>query len=144
MPQGQPNLPGVLDFDTTTVAVTASPGLDPINIVQVGEPFAVALNFQGSGFVWNWLKPPFTPGGAPYQIQYFAESVGPGSNNVLLGVRAGNLTAANAYGPAATQLNIAVNPLAQGIYQISCLVRFPNNPGLTGYAVMADYLEVYA
>lgn len=147
MPQGQPDITGVLDFDTTNLQILgAGPQLTPVNIVSTTENFNVAASFQGAGFVWNWLKanPPAKPIGEPYEIRYFAESIGTGSNNVLLGIRTGNLTTANAYGPPATQLTVAAGTLLQGVYEIACLIKFPNNPGLTGYFKMADVLEVYS
>lgn len=143
MPQGQPNIPGVLVFKTDDMIISTTPPtiwpLVPTNIVEVGENFRIAASFKGEGFVWNWLK----TANAPFEIKYFAESMGPGTDNALLGVKNGNLTASDTYGPPETEFTV-VNTLAEGVYRVTCLVKFPNHPHLTGYFMMNDLLEVYS
>ena len=76
----QPFISNNLAWETTDLEVTRADGPDdPINIVRTTEAFDVTLTFQGnpSRIVWNAHK----TGRLPYRVTYFAESIGPGTND---------------------------------------------------------------
>lgn len=127
MPQAQPL---AANWQTTNL-VTTSPGLDPDNIIATNEAFDISVSFSGSGPIWTWLK----QNNAQYRIQYFAESMGPGSDNRLLGVKVGNVSLAggNNYGAPQTSLAINAPHLAVGVYRLACIVTFTNFSGCTGF-----------
>ncbi len=131
---GQPPLPsGVLGLDCTTIDVNEVGGVPPSNIIEATSDIELSAQFNGDGFVWDALKPPTTPGGAAWNIHYYAESMGPGLNDVDFGVKSGNMTAADLYTAPATTLAVPAGTLTPGIYRIACVIQFPTMPGLVGF-----------
>ena len=136
---GQPQYPPILFVDVNGLEVNAQTGFwSPTNIVASNEPFALGARFQGSGFVWTWLK----NWNQQYQVSYFAEAIGNSANDQALGSRVNALTASNTYGPPDTDYNVAAGTLPVGIYRIACVLTFPGAPGLTGY-FESLIMEVY-
>lgn len=138
---GQPNVVGILDFDCTAMEINEL-GLQPSNIIDHNNTVELSAHFQGSGIVWNWLKPPTTPGGAQWRVEYYAESMGPGPEINLGPPKLGNLTTADSYGAPETTLTVAPGTLTPGIYRLTCVVRFPTHTGLLGF-FEGQMVEVY-
>ncbi len=136
---GQPPLPSaVLGLDCTAIDINEVGGVPPSNVIDATSTAELSAQFQGDGMVWMWLKG--IP--APWQVEYYAESMGPGLDDVNLGIKAGNLTASDSYGAPDTTLAVAPNTLLPRIYRLSCVVRFPSNPGLLGF-FEGQVIEVY-
>ena len=136
---GQPELPNfILGLDCTAIDVVEVGGIPPSNVIAVTSQIEFSAKFHGGGMVWMWLK----GSSAPYEVQYAAESMGPGTNNVNLGAKTGNLTASNSYGAPETTLSVAPGTLSPGVYRLSCVVKFPSNPGLIGF-FEGQVFEVY-
>jgi hypothetical protein len=132
MPQVEPFAPAVFEVNTNSIDITASVGANPINIIKTTQGFSVTLEFEGvnGGVLWEIMK----SNAEPFSIRYFAESMGPGNNDVDLGIQPGNLAPGqDLYNGASTTLNVAVNPLTEGVYRISCLLKFDNFPGFVGF-----------
>lgn len=127
---GQTQIPGVLVFDVNNLEVSATGGLwAPSNIVATDEAFDLGAAFQGSGFVWQWLK----TWAVQYKVSYFAEGIGASAMEADLGSRLNNLTMSNTYNFADTKITVPAGTLNEGVYRIACLVTFPGAPGLTGF-----------
>lgn len=129
---GQPQIAGVLNLDVTGLEIssTAPPMWNPATIVAQNETFLLGTSFNGSGFVWQWLKDWATQ----YRVSYFAEGIGAAATEIDLGsTPPQTLTASNNYGPAETQLTVPGGTLSPGVYRIACVVTFVGAPGLTGY-----------
>lgn len=133
---GQPSLPSaVLGIDCTTIDVNevGAGAIAPSNIVDAGSDIELSAQFNGDGFVWDNMKPPGVPGGAPWEIHYYAESMGPGGNDVDLGSVSGNMNASDSYSSPATTQTVTAGTLSAGIYRIACVVTFPTQPGLVAF-----------
>jgi len=137
---GQPNFPGWLIFDVSSM--TASEINDPHTVATIIDQdvssFQVHSHFNGSGIIWGWLKAL----GAAWEIEYSAERLGPGPDQVL-GIKPGNLTAADSYGASVTNLVVPANTVPVGLYKLSCIVRFPLLHGLIGYVADGPVIELF-
>jgi len=133
--QGQPNVPPWLVFEVTNLEIFEPPPLTPSTIVPVNGPFTLRASFQGSGIIWEWLKNL----NVQFQVFFSADGFGANAPEYDLGMATGTLMpGTNAY-----QANFpyAGIPIA-GVYEVACLVKFPNLPGLTGF-VAPLMIEVY-
>jgi len=132
MPEVQPVILGQLVVETTDLEITKSVGDPPVNIVSSTDPFDVALTFQGQpGLpVWEFLKNI----NQQFRIRYFAESIGPGTNDGSLGQRVGNLTVGrDIYTGPQTTFTVPPNTLQPGVYRLACQISFPPFPGMAGF-----------
>ncbi|MCI0337649.1 MAG: hypothetical protein L0226_08735 [Acidobacteria bacterium] len=126
----EPVVAGFFEAETTDLEITRDPGFAPTNIVDPGQPFDIALSFQGdpNGVVWAMLK--LVTNGAPHvaRIDYFAESMGPGANNVFLGTRNIVLNPARdiygAHGPANENTKLTVSLPQNGVYRLAAQITF--------------------
>lgn len=132
---GQPQILPWIKFDVTSLEIFEGPPLEPALIVPVNGPFTLRATFTGSGIVWEWLKNL----NVPWQVSFSAEGIGAIAPDYDLGVAPGQLQP----GQNTYQANFAYAgiPVA-GVYEVACLVRFPNLPGMTGFNVPL-MIEVY-
>ncbi len=132
---GQPMISPWINFDVTKLEIFEGPPLNPSVIVPVNGPFTLRATFEGSGIIWEWLKNL----NVQWQVSFSAEGHGVNAPDYELGVSPGHLQPGqNTYH---SDLAYAGIPVA-GVYQVACLVRFPNCPGMTGFNVPL-MIEVY-
>jgi hypothetical protein len=132
---GQPQINPWIVFDVTKLEIFEASPLNPSLIVPVNGPFTLRATFEGSGIIWEWLKNL----NVKWQVSFSAEGNGIHAPDYDLGVTTGNIQPGqNTY---QADLAYAGIPIA-GVYQIACLVRFTNCPGMTGFNVPL-MIEVY-
>ena len=125
---GQPMVPPWLTFDVTNLEIfEPAAAISPSLIVPVNSPFILKATFTGTGLIWEWLKNL----GVQWEAKFSAEGVGAHAQEYDFPVGNGNL----APGPNTftTQINVPAGIDTPGIYEVTCLVRFPLCRGLTGF-----------
>ncbi|MCI0337647.1 MAG: hypothetical protein L0226_08725 [Acidobacteria bacterium] len=129
----QPFISNNLAWETTDLEVTKAAGPDdPVNIIRTNEAFDVTLTFQGNpaGIIFNGYK----VSNLKYRVRYFAESMGPGSNNVDLGFHDDTLVVGtDIYTAAKTTFTVPAGTLLAGVYRLSATLTFPTAPGHAGF-----------
>lgn len=137
---GQPHFPGWLIFNVTQLS--ASEIDDPDTVVSIIDQdvsnFRVYAHFEGSGIIWGWLKALQVD----WVVEYSAEALGVGVDRVL-GVVPGTLTAADHYHYPETNLEVLAGTVPVGLYQLSCIVRFPLLHGLIGFIADGPVIELF-
>jgi len=125
---GQPQAPGILEFDVTSLEVTAEPGIVPLNIVEAGEDFTLTATFGATpGMWWNNLKDDHEP----FTVEFYAEGLGVAAGDIDLGTEPGNLDPADDTYPVN---HVVVGGIAQpGVYKMACVVTLDDVPGVVGY-----------
>ncbi len=137
---GQPQIPGVINFDVSHVAVTreGAPGdqfVPEITILDRGDSFDLTIRFTGSGFVWNWLKTL----GATYKVEAHAEGYGNTAGEYNLGSVTGALNPANnTYNVVLPVSGATIN--RNGVYMIAAMVTF--DPPLNGLLGFVEGLKI--
>ncbi|HEX4814600.1 MAG TPA: hypothetical protein VFV66_17810 [Nonomuraea sp.] len=120
-----PGQPGS-EISSTAPLTVLDPAGTPSNlIIRRSDPFQVAMEFEllASGVSQALL------GTMEYQVQYFAESIGPGPDVALGSVTRKTVAGQRAYSdtaPAAavTTRNVPANTLPAGIYRLGAVVSF--------------------
>jgi hypothetical protein len=134
---GQPNIPGVLVFDVTSLQVFEPAGtLAPDVVIPAGGSFDLKVTFQGSDFIWT----AFEGLGIAYNVNFYAEGQGVAAPDYDLGNVTGNLAPGGS--PYTDTLTVAAGIPVAGIYDLSCRVTFPAVHGMTGFSAPL-YIEVY-
>lgn len=131
---GQPNIPGLLEFDVTNLEVTreehphAPPGFITLNVIDWGEPFDLQLTFEGDGPFWyNMESVPTLQARADFHIN---ETTGPVVYNgsELLDLVPGQKTY------KITHTVPGIN--ADGLFDLSAEVTIQNTNGAPWYGVL--------
>jgi hypothetical protein len=135
----EPVVSNFFELETTDLEISRDPGFAPTSVVGVNQEFDIALSFQGdqNGLFWTLLKN--ATNGAPFvaRIDYFAESMGPGADNVALGSRDIVLNPArDIYGPHGpanenTKLTTSINQA--GVYRLAAQITFTAIAGVSGF-----------
>ncbi len=126
---GQPQIPNVIDFDVTRMAITREGDPPPapaeqfvpsIDIVDLGDAFELTIQFRGDGFVWDWLKSL----NASFNVEAHAEGYGNTAGEYNLGSTTGMLNPAqDIYN---VRLNVPGNVIDKnGVYLLAAMVTFP-------------------
>lgn len=125
---GQPTIPPFLTFDVTGIQITEPSGaLLPTNIVPVDSPFSLKVLFNGSGMIWEWLKLL----GVQWEAKFSAEGIGALAQEYDFPANFGNLApGSNAF---TAEIDVPAGIPVAGVYEVTCLVRFPLCRGLTGF-----------
>lgn len=133
---GQPQLSPWIEFDVKKLEIFEPPPMNPSVIVPVNGPFTLRATFEGKGIIWEWLKNL----NVEWLVSYSAEGMGVSAPDYELGTKTGNIQPGqNVY---EADLLYSGIPVA-GVYQVSCLVRFPKCPGMTGFNEPTLMIEVY-
>jgi len=132
---GQPQILPWIHFDVTNLEIFEAPPMNPSVIVPINGPFTLRATFVGSGIIWEWLKNL----NVQWQVSFSVEGNGVNAPDYDLGMAQGHLQPGqNTYQADLVHAGI---PIA-GVYEVACLVRFLNCPGMTGYNVPLN-IEVY-
>jgi len=126
---GQPQVPGVLEFDVSNLEVSVDPSPSPTNIIPAGANFELRATFGGvaGGMWWEAMK----TAGEPFTVEFFAEGLGAAAPDADLGSTPGTLLAAD---DTYTPVFLVVGGIANtGLYKVACVVTFDDIPGVVGY-----------
>ena len=139
--KSQPQMVGTCKFDITDLKVSSEaqmmPAGDVLDIVDSGETFTLALDFEGSGWIWSnhctaeWQ----------YTVTFSAESIGPTPPlpDPDLGSEIGNLV------PGQQSYRVehpVVNGISvDGVYEISAMVTFKDKNGVNEMGGVLGFAE---
>jgi hypothetical protein len=150
---GQPQAPPWISFNVTGLTVTEPPPtLTPSTIIPTTGSFVLSAQYVVD-YVFGKGLNDLIVGGLPvfeYNVTYFAESIGPGSewrqSPPAVSCILGNYT----YGAPQTSLTVSAMSLAPGTYRTTCVVKMsPRGGGSAGFPfhvvgfVEGPMIEIY-
>lgn len=104
-------------------------GIDSALVVDAGVNFDLWMTFGGQGIDWK----NFCNNSREYKVEYFADAKGTQGNlnlgHTLPGVHLS--PSKTLYGEQDTKISAVIN--TPGIYELSCVVTFPNWSGYAGF-----------
>jgi hypothetical protein len=132
---GQPQAPPWIAFDVTGLGVTeVAPSLAPVTIIPQNGSFILSAKFA-IDYVFGKGLNDLIVAGLPvfeYNISYYAESIGPGSEWAgappALNCIAGQYT----YDAPQTSMTVSASSLTPGVYRITCVVKMSPRGGGSG------------
>jgi hypothetical protein len=150
---GQPQAAPWISFDVTGLTVTEpSPTLAPATIIPRTGSFVLSAQFAIDYVFGKGLNDLFI-GGLPvfeYNVSYFAESIGPGSEWSGSPPAVSCILGNYAYGAPQTSLTVPAGGLTAGTYRTTCVVKMsPRGGGSGGFPfhvvgfVEGPMIEIY-